>query len=875
MIKPARRNRFSLSLMAAALCLSSLGADAAGLGKITVLTPLGQPLRAELELTASRDELSSMAARLASAEAFKQVGIEYVPGIADLRFAVDKRPDGQPIVRVTTERPMNEPFLDILLELTWASGRLVREYTILLDPPDVFSKPPVAPVALPESKPVQKEPAPPPPPAVTPDAKVSAEPAKPVPMKEPAPAQEKAPASTRVVKSGDTLTKIAKETRPEGISLDQMLVALLRGNQDAFARNNMNRLKAGKILTIPTADTASAIAPGEARQTVVAQARDFNAYRQRLASAVAATPVKEDAAKQEVAGKITPKVEDKAPPPAPSKDKLEVSRTEAAKDTKGVQGRISALEEDIVARDRSLKEASSRIADLEKNLTDLKTLAELKSQAGAQMQQQAQKPAPEALAAAKPVDAVPAKPVEEAKPVDKPMEKVAEKPAESTTAAAAPAAAKPEDAAKPKEAAKPAAAKPAVAAKPPPEPPSFVEENPGLVYGGGGVVALLLGWLGYSSWRRKREDTLQAPPTSRLSEGDLMANSVFGSTGGQSVDTGASIQTDFSQANIAAIDADEGVDPVAEADVYMAYGRDAQAEEILLDALKTDPGRSAVYLKLLEIYSGRKDAKQFESMARSLHAQTGGAGADWERAAEMGRALDAGNPLYGGGADAGVASVEAKQEEILVPPSEAEKLRSTVTLPGQLAQMAVAASTTPVDVPPTLDFELDLDAASGAGKAAEVPLVAAVPSTVDFDLELGSLATPSAGPTVQPRDEQKPAGAEPVAKEVAALDFELDIDASPRAPEASAATAVVPAKGLDLSSIDLELGTPPVAKAAGPAAGGDEADNPDVATKLELAQAYEEMGDKEGARELLQEVLQEGSARQQGLARDRLASLNA
>jgi pilus assembly protein FimV len=151
-------------------------------------------------------------------------------------------------------------------------------------------------------------------------------------------------------------------------------------------------------------------------------------------------------------------------------------------------------------------------------------------------------------------------------------------------------------------------------------------------------------------------DGAEAPPTTTA---NLTANSVFGATGGQSVDTTASsMATDFSQASISAIDAEEGVDPVAEADVYMAYGRDAQAEEILLDALKTDPTRTAIHVKLLEIYAGRKNNKQFETLASDLYAQTGGVGADWEKAAAMGMKLDPANPLYGGSTAAEKQSIQ-------------------------------------------------------------------------------------------------------------------------------------------------------------------------------------------------------------------------
>lgn len=850
MIKSTKRNGFRVSLLTAALCLLSAGAFAAGLGKITVLSPLGQPLRAELDITASSEELPSITARLASAEAFKQVGIEYGPALAWIRFSLDKRPDGQLFLRVTTDRPVNEPFLDILVELTWASGRMVREYTMLLDPPDVFAKPATAPVIVPEVKRPELAP-----PAVPPakEAAPIAAPAASRPeraeevIKEraaaPADMRDRA-AATRIVKTGDTLSKIAVATKPDGVNLDQMLVALFRGNQDAFAGGNMNRLRAGKILTVPDAETVAAISAGEARQTVVVQANDFDAYRKKLAASVAATVAKEEAARQQAEGKIAPKVEEKVAAPAPGTDKLEVSRTETAKGDKAVQGRIGALEEDMVSRDKALKEAGSRVADLEKSLTELKKLAELKSQAAAQMQQQAQqaKPAPETTPpAVKPDELAAAKPVEEAKPAERPADK-----------AAVPV----ESAAKPAEAPK---AAPAPVTQPPAVPqaePDFVEENAALVYGGGGLLALLLGYLGYSSWRRARQDGEEAfPPTSRLREGDLTANSVFGSTGGQAIDTGASIQTDFSQANLTAIDAEEGVDPVAEADVYMAYGRDAQAEEILLDALKNDPTRHAIHLKLLEIYSGRKDVKRFGSVATDLHGQTDGKGPDWEKAAAMGRLLDPDNSLYAGTSQAGerpAGAPDMTATPLIVPLSKAEISSDTVTMPGQFRQMAAAAEEPAAAH--VLDFDLDLGAPTEAVAPAAMPAAA---SMLDFNLDLDSSAAPS-----MPAELAAASGA-------GGLDFEFDLElpAAPRIDASSTAAA------LDLSAINFDLGSP--AAAAAPAHASADEDDADVATKLELAQAYEEMGDKEGARELLQEVLHEGSSRQQELARGKLAVLDA
>lgn len=865
MIKSTKRNKFRVSILAAAMCLTSVGAYAAGLGKMTVLSPLGQALRAELDITAAREELSSMTARVASPEAFRQAGLEYVPALAAIRCTIDKRPDGQPYVRVSTDRPVNDPFLAVLVELTWSSGRMVREYTLLLDPPDVFTKSAAAPITAPEAARPAATPAVAPVPKARAAAPVAERPPKAKPQAAAAAPQPATEGATRVVRSGDTLTKIAAATKPEGISLDQMLVALFQRNQDAFAGGNMNRLRAGRILAIPDAATASSISAEEARETVVAQARDFNAYRQKLAGAVAAQPVGEEAASRQAEGKIAPKVEEAAKAPATAKDKLEVSRTETGKDGKAVQGRISALEEDLVSRDKSLKEASGRIADLEKNLGDLKKLAELKSQKGAELQQQAQpvpQPAVQPAAEAAPKAAEPA-------PEAKPAEPVEAKPAEPAPTAEAKPVEPPAE--------KPVSPPPAKSAQAPVEKPTvepgFIDENPALVYAGGGVLAVLLGYLGYSSWRRKRQvEEPPAPTTSRLSESDLMANSVFGSTGGQAVDTSASIQTDFSQANLTAIGADEGVDPVAEADVYMAYGRDAQAEEILLEALKTDPTRHAIYLKLLEIYSGRKNAKQFETVAKDFHAQTGGLGPDWDKAAVMGRVLDPANVLYAAGAaaegqssaatvaalapaaEAGVPALAGAagiaEPELVIPPSEAEKLHDTVTLPGQLGRMAAAAEATAAPQPMVLDFNLDLGTEGGAETPAPVARVPAA-EHLDIDLSLPDLES-----------------AAPSAASVGPIDFEFDLE-----PPAAAAPTPQPTLALDLSAINLELGTP---AAEGMAAGGvGEEDNADVATKLELAQAYQEMGDKEGARELLQEVLHEGSGHQQELARGRLAQLDA
>jgi len=907
--------RLKVSALAAALTLLPLAADAAGLGKLTVLSVLGQPLRAEVDISASREELSSLSARMAQPDAFKQAGIEYIGALSGIRFSVDQRQDGQPFLRLSSDRSINEPFLDMLVELNWASGRLVREYTFLLDPPEFLQKPVAAPAALPEARremppevvTLAAPPAPIAAPAPTPaPIPVQVQPTQPPPKPlfveaKPVP-RERLAETTRVVKQGDTLGKIAAEAKSEGVSLDQMLVALFRSNQDSFEANNMNRLKAGKIISIPDHEAATALSQSEAKKIVVAQSADFNAYRKRLAAVVTTEAPKETSAKQSASGKIVPRVEDKAPAKVAGKDKLEVSTSASAKDAKsaaekGGTGRITAIEEELVARDKALKEANSRIAELEKNLNDLRKLVELKSQGMAELQKQAETVKP-ALPAAPVVAAAPAAPVVSKTEVVAAPTPIPPPPAVAEAPKVEAVAEKPK--VQPPQALTP----PKVT---PPPAPSFTDENPALVYGGGGIIALLLGYLGYANRRRKRL-AAGTGPLSGIAEGNAPAHSIFGATGGQSVDTSqSSLNTDFSQSGMAAIDADEGVDPVAEADVYMAYGRDTQAEEILLEALKADPTRHAIQLKLLEIYAARKSLKQFETVASELYGQTGGVGPDWEKAAILVQKVDPEHALYG----RKPAIVEPDQPALVLPATEGESL----ALPGELKEIEEPTEAEPPplevfeEVPASLDFDLDFgmpEATAAAPTPSALPRVSPAEEDTGLDFELSPAASEPASEysgmqtLVIPGRE-----AEPEATSLAGMDLDLstsriepasaaedlmmielersdakvsmplDIDFGVEEVGVEAQSPAMPTRPtVDFSTISLDLEAPPAVEPAAPAAvAAPVAAFDEVATKLELAHAYEEMGDKEGARELLQEVANEGNADQQAAARAKLAEL--
>ncbi|MGZ8273929.1 MAG: FimV/HubP family polar landmark protein [Burkholderiaceae bacterium] len=614
--------------LALGLAVSSPGADAAGLGRLTVQSGLGQPLKAELEVTAvGRDELPTLQVKLAPLAAFRAANLEFNPALSNLRFALEKRADGTYFVRIASPQPVNEPYIDLMVELTWSTGRVIREYTVLLDPPSLRQQaevvPPAAPVAsAPAPVVAPSRPAP----AASTPAPAPATPAS--PAQAPAPVAKAAPTpmeGSYTVKSGDTLGKIAAQNKPGSVSLDQMLVAMFRQNPDAFVGNNMNRLKAGVQIAIPSESDAAAVTAGEARQEVVAQSADFAQYKSRLAQAAASAPVAAAApAAAAGGGQVTTRVEEKGAPAQPAGDQLKIAKAE----DKGAAAAAAAAAkaDEAAAKQRALKEEQEKAEQLKKTNEAIKKALEVQSKSGAQVQKQAEKtePAPAAAAPAQPAKA-------EAPKAEVPKAEPAKTDAPPAAAAPAPA---------------PKAAAPAPAPTPQEESNVFVDMlgNTTTQLGLAGIVVLLGGLFGWS-WLRKRK-TETGDRFKETGEG-LQANSLFGATGGQSVDTGTSTFNSSFIPAASQLDSNE-VDPVAEADVYIAYGREEQAEDILKEALRLQPDRHAVRVKLLEIYARRGDQATFMTICQDLKERTGGVGEDWEKAIRLGKTIDPSNPMFAG-----------------------------------------------------------------------------------------------------------------------------------------------------------------------------------------------------------------------------------
>jgi pilus assembly protein FimV len=745
--------------VASALVLSS-AVHAAGLGKLTVLSALGQPLRAEIELTAvSSDEANGLVAKLASPEAFRTANIEFNPALLSLRFAVEQR-NGRQFIRVSSTQPLNEPFVDMLLELSWNNGRLVREYTFLLDPAELRATQP-AQVAASEA-------------AARPRAEAAA-PAAAAPVaaerprrgraraeeggEAPAGRAADAGASKYRVKQGDSLGKIAAQLKPVDVSLDMMLVALYRANPDAFIGNNMNRLKSGRILSVPDAGSVQSLNDNEAHGVVVAHAADFNAYRNKLAGQVgAAEPVKTPQASQSAGGKITSKVEERPTAANESPDQLRLSKAPVT----GTAGKgATTSTEDTIAKQRELEEAQQRVKELERNVSDLEKIATVKSKGGAEAQQNASAPA----VAANPAATTPAQ----------------DKPAQKKIATIKPAA-------------KPAAA---------PEPGlfDFIMDNLTLIVAG--VAALGLGGLLVSQRRKKKDVKAVAEPSSILGVPTEPSHSLFAETGGQSIDTSNNSVFNSSFAPSASqLDTNE-VDPVAEADVYIAYGRDAQAEEILKEALRTHPERYPVRLKLLEIYAARKDQRAFETQAGELYSMTRGQGEEWAQAAALGLSIDPLNPLYAsGGAPADTAAPAA---------AEAHDFGAHDATAVPLAAGAAATAAAAVAAHEAMSFDQHFAGAMGAAQQAAEPAPAAPAAADDehtLDFDLGGLAFEP----VQ-AEEPKPAQTE---QDEHVLDFDMSgFDAAPAASAAAPAAAPVEEAGAPATaeealdfSFDMDFAAP-------------------------------------------------------------------
>ena len=763
------------------------GANAAGLGRINVLSSLGQPLNAEIELL-SVQKNETVYARFASPDTYQQANSTYNPALAGARITVQQRKNGQMYLHATTSRSVYEPFLELIVELSSQHGRITRQYSALLDPPGYGKAageiaPPVASAQeprAPSTPAVTQAPATPAsaaPPAAGPPAAAARAPSRRRPAATPSAAEAPSAAGQYgPIKSGETLGRIARSVKPEGVTLEQTLVGLYRQNPDAFIRKNMNLVKSGKILRVPEASEIAALPQREAVQEVRLQVADFNAFRARLAEKVANAPEEGSVTR----GRIATRVADRAAGEEP-RDTVRLSRGEPGQ-AKGKGGprnakeRMRMLEEEAVARERALAEANDRIEKLEKTIKDMQRLAELKSSGMAAAQQAAEKSKGE-----------------------QPAGKKAEAPAVVASAPPAPAAAKAPEAAPGPSAAPPAPA-PAVA-----PPPGAVAPAPG------------------APDAAKAEAPKPAPPAAKAK-----------------APAPRTPEPDF-------------IDTVMNEPAYLAA---AIGGVLLLAGL----GLWAV--------RGRRRQGGDEGLVKIA-------------------------PRFGGEgqAAAGASATRAQARRADMPPTSGG--RSERPKP-----FTTATGTAPAPGAPADDNDLDFGAKGGGatGSAARTlaqergappaprpaaPKPTEAASTPPRPAQPAPRSTEAAVP--QPRRDKPPEppmpdfglgtspGATPVESAPAfnVTDFTLDpLPPVGAEPDIFKTVGATPAGGdkttdfnLDLKDLNLEPGGQ-----RAPAGPAKDDHWYDVQQKFDLAKAYEEMGDKDGAREILNEVLREGDSEQQAQA---------
>lgn len=898
--------------LAVALTLGSTAAQALGLGGITVKSELNEPLRAEIPVfVTGPEEAKALKANLASAEEFTRVGLSIGAMSVPITFEIIRNSRGEPVIQVTSQQPVREPFLSFILEVNWANGKLLREYSVLLDPP--ISAPAVlgstaAVERLPEAEPMMAEPLEPvdeptpepmieePPPQIVaeeppaavaeplpsalmqppsdPIAQAPAEPETAMPVEE-APAEPASepvaetpieestspsepeiaeqPMSTSLaaseygpVASGETLWEIASTTRPnEAVTLNQMMLALLRANPEAFYQENVNTLKRGAILRIPGADEIEATRSAQAAAEILNQNRSWIESTRPTLVADASTPSTSSSNNSSGSTNASSRLELVPPASGGISDNdrpgtasgtanaattAELARTKEAlnsaqgesrdlrdrvKELEGLSGKSERL---IQLKDSELKALQDRLAAAEKRAADAaiaqataqgdaataRRLADEAATKSAETQRLADARAAEvAAAAAQPVTVADASPAidtitdtttdptsatvdgsEIADPIATDISGDLSDPAVTDSVDAGTSSTD--------NVVDSGAIDPISSADTAAETIPLSETTPA-------EPAILPVATDDSTlpWYKKIALNPMVLGGTALLLAALAALGLYSRSRRKAAAEASEPRTSIAHNFNAGVDGMNSADSV---------------ETDLLNALAIDPTDLNAHLNVLEYFYTRRDPEKFEAAAEAMYAQVGDPQvAEWQGALLMGADICPTHPLFSGvGHDV---------------PS------------GDFSNPFASHS---FDTPASVDHDLSFGRATDMPTPLAVPVV---PSDADFDFDLVDAKSQSA----QSNDELS-------------FDFDLDMDT----------TSTPNATHLDVPSLDIPMMDRPSTSVSSsmdstqqmPVLTTDFLGDDAVATKIDLARAYLDMGDADGARSMLEEVLTEGSAGQ-------------
>ncbi|MBP0950166.1 MULTISPECIES: FimV/HubP family polar landmark protein [Pseudomonas] len=936
--------------IAAASALSSGMAQALGLGELSVKSTLNQPLVAEIELTDAQGvNASQVVPSLATTADFAQAGITRQAFLNDLSFTPVINASGKSVLRITSSKPVREPYVKFLVQVLWPNGRLLREYSLLLDPPK-FSPEAAAAAAAAAAAPEPVAPAAPAAqtgapaqlPAVAPSAEATpaqqpAQPAATPGSPLPPPAADKQ--SQYVTANNDTLWEIAAKVRTGG-TVQQTMLAIQALNPDAFMGGNINRLKKGQVLRLPTPQQTTALPQPQA---VAEVSRQYSAWRE--GRRLPAGPRQVDATRRDRAGAAPSRVD--------TPDNLSLVSASGKPAANGAAGdsdlsnKLAVAQEALDTSRRDNAELKSRMNDLQSQLDKLQRLIELKNGQLAKMQAAgaAVPPAAATADASTPANAaVPASLVDANGAPVKPAGEIA--PEDALPAGAAQVATPAAD--------QPLAVEP-VAAPEEEDTLQKILDNPILLGLIGGAVLLILALI-LLFMARRRAARAEAEKHRRMARAlaeesqfvsDMDMNAPPASFDGLDV-TPPNVRMGAGPAAVAATAARERpADPLVQAEIHIAYGRMNQAVELLEESVKNEPERDDIRLKLMEIYAEQGNNKAYAAHERKLVA-SGKREAEGEQlkdsySTQTPAAPVAAEPasvvapvaVAAGAATAAAlaAELDAKYVEELLADDSVEPEPEPSPEPPVVSEAESAA----VEEPPVVsegfdhDFDLSLDefdepsveelptVTDPDDLLLDEPVVSAVPDDdelsfesimreqeaaraaatpddlADFDLDLteedpalkneDDFLLGLGDDPVEPVVDAAPLATPPVSDDLELPeDFDLSLADEIESDQASQAFASeIDDVNAELDRLSQNLEHPPLDEprftAEDAMALDDEPDfdfmagTDEAATKLDLARAYIDMGDADGARDILDEVVNEGDDGQKSEARDMLSRL--
>lgn len=864
--------------IAAASALSSGMAHALGLGELTLKSTLNQPLVAEIELLDVKDlTAAEVVPSLASPEDFAKAGVDRQAFLNDLTFTPVLNASGKSVLRVTSSKPLSEPMVKFLVQVMWPNGRLLRDYSVLLDP-SKFS---------PQTADAAAQPAP--------SQTITA------------PTTGATHPNQYTTTPRDTLWEIAAKARTGG-SVQQTMLAIQALNPDAFIDGNINRLKTGQVLRLPDSVESTALPQSKAIAEVAAQNEAWRQGRRYVA--------KPGTGQQQL--DATKRGRSNAGTGQNAKDNLSLVSAESAKargkgpagDAKALSNKLAVTQESLDTTRRDNEELKSRMADLQSQLDKLQRLIELKNNQLAKMQAEGPGTAPAATAAVPAITAElaatpPATPAEAAPTPESAIAPPVDTPAET----------------------------PVVAPKPVVDEDKTFNElltNPillGLI-GGGAVVLLLL--LLLLARRRKAQQEAEkhlrmaralAEEQEFSAEQDLPESSFEGlETPAASVKLNTPapapapvvapvVMAEPIAAPLVAPAAERSDDVLDKAQSHINAGRLNQAAALLEEGVSLEPQRSDLRLKLMEVYGQQGDRDAFVGQERQLVAN----GDNFAKVEELKKRFPAMAVVAVAGLAAAAAAAELDAQyvkELLLdepeapaPEPAADDLDSAFDLSLDDLDNITPVEPAPVvapEAPVELDeFPADDDLSFESVLQQQTEIKENLDDLSDFDLDLDLGAEPAPAPMADLADDdflldldegvKDLSPAEPVvANEVPQDDLELpadfdlsladEMDTNPAEPDAFAAELDDVNAELDRLSQSIAEPTFTEADAAmGDELGEDDFDflagTDEAATKLDLAQAYIDMGDNDGARDILNEVLTEGDEKQRGEAKEMLSHL--